>query len=168
MRRALIALSLLLPLSVDAHAVGVSHEAYVDGIHIDIAYSSAAPTAGESVIFDFNLPLEEEDERYTDVWVRVDGEDGSVKLATAVYNAEFGGPRLSYVFSEAGTYTLSARYENEGEVLVKTEWPITVVPARENPLASFAWYIYLLGGVLVGACVVLASRHLRSFARKTS
>jgi len=155
----------LFPLQAGAHAFGVSHETTVDGIHIDIGYSAAAPVVGESVIFDFNLPVGEEDEVYTDVWVRVDGDDGSVKLATAVYNAQFGGPRMSYVFPSAGTYTLSVRYENEGEALVKTEWQLVVVPASSSGFFGFPWYAYLLAGLLIGGVgtyLVLGKRRSRT------
>lgn len=160
----LIALMCALPTLAHAHALGVSHETTVDGIHIDIGYSSAAPSVGESVIFDFNLPAGEEDERYTDVWVRVDAENGSSKLATAVYNARFGGPRMSYVFPEAGTYTISARYENEGEALAKTEWTIPVVPAASGGLRGFfvslQWTTLLLG-LIAGAVAAWGSRYLK-------
>lgn len=156
-----LALSLMLfalPLGAGAHAFGVSHETTVDGVHIDIGYSSAAPVAGESVIFDFNLPVGEEDETYTDVWVRIDHEGGSTKLATAVYNAEFGGPRMSYVFPEAGTYTVSVRYENNGTPLVKTEWQLMVVPVRGGLLDSFGeypWFAWFLVGVAAGMLLMI-------------
>lgn len=165
-RASLLAFAVTLaPLLAQAHAFGVSHETTVDGIHIDIGYSSAAPTVGESVIFDFNLPAGEEDERYTDVWVRVEAENGSAKLATAVHNATFGGPRMSYAFPAAGTYTVFARYENEGTALAKTEWQITVLPSSSGGvrgmLESISW-LWLLTGALVGAAGVFLS--LRSSA----
>jgi len=160
-RAAFLALAIILaPLSAQAHAFGVSHETTVDGIHIDIGYSSAAPTVGESVIFDFNLPAGEEDERYTDVWVRVEAENGSAKLATAVHNATFGGPRMSYAFPEPGVYTLFARYENEGTALAKTEWQITVLPSSSGGfrgiLQSIPW-TWLIAGALIGAAGVFLS-----------
>ena len=166
MMRLALALALLaLPIFAEAHAFGVSHETTVDGIHIDIGYSSAAPTAGESVIFDFNLPVGEEDEVYTDVWVRIDGDDGSTKLATAVYNASFGGPRMSYAFPEAGVYTIAVRYENDGTALVKTEWPLTVVPRAAGGLGAlegYPWYAWLAAGALLGAlALMLRARFVR-------
>lgn len=162
MIRAALVLVFFLPLFASAHALGVSHEVTVDGIHIDIGYSSAAPVVGESVIFDFNLPAGEEDERYTDVWVRVNAENGSTKLATAVHNAGFGGPRMSYSFPEAGTYTISARYENEGTALAKTEWQITVLPDTGSGvggmLADIHWLTALIGVFLGGAGAALYLR----------
>jgi hypothetical protein len=154
MKPLLLAFFFAAPLTAGAHAFGVSHETVVDGMHIDIGYSSAAPVVGESVIFDFNLPVDEEVKKYTNVWVRIDGEDGSTKLATAVYNASFGGPRMSYVFGDAGTYTISVRYENEGDAIVKTEWPLTVLPWRMGvveSLQSLPWLLWLAVGAVLGA-----------------
>lgn len=143
------------PLFASAHGFGVSHETTTpEGVRVDIGYSSAAPAVGESVIFDFNLPADEADELYTDVWVRVESDEGSVTLATAIYNAEFGGPRMSYVFPREGTYTLSVRYENEGDAIAKTAWDIVVVPAPASfdfmPIAIFVAGL----GVGVGSMVV--------------
>jgi hypothetical protein len=141
----------LLPLSAGAHAFGVSHETITpEGVRLDVGYSSAAPMEGESVIFDFNLPPEEADKEYTDVWVRVESSEGSVVLATAVHNAEFGGPRMSYVFPREGTYTISVRYEKEGDAIAKSAWDIVVVPSAQQGM-SFLPLIYGLLGLFLGA-----------------
>lgn len=153
MRSALLlaALFLATPLLAGAHAFGVSHEATTpEGVHVDIGYSAAAPMVGESVIFDFNLPADEADEEYTDIWVRIEKE-GSVKLATAIYNAEFGGPRMSYVFPEAGDYLVSVRYENGGDAVAKSEWTIPVVPEPKGPFDAIPWFGFLAAGLAAGA-----------------
>lgn len=154
-----------LPLSAGAHAFGVSHEeTTTEGVHVDIGYSAATPSVGEAVIFDFNLPVGEEDEVYTDVWVRVENKEGAVVLATAVHNAEFGGPRMSYVFPKAGEYAVHARYENEGDAVARTEWPLTVVPAKVGGFTEkIPWLLVFFGGVLLGAfgAYVLSKRVLR-------
>jgi len=140
-----------LPLYASAHSLGVSFDTNSDGIHIDIGYSTAAPVVGESVIFDFNLPIDEDSVDYTDTWVRVTDADGNVVLATAVYNATFGGPRMSYVFPRAGAYTISVRYENVGDALTKVEFPITVVPGGSTQgFSTIPWYVTALGGLLLG------------------
>ena len=151
MRRALLALTLLiLPLSLSAHTSGIFYEAWVDGVHIDIGYSSAAPAVGESVIFDLNIGADQQDAiKYTDVWVRIESKDG-VTLATAVHNAEFGGPRMSYVFPKEGDYTVSVRYENEGTALAKAEFPLKVVPAAKQGIDTVPWFAFLAGGLLIG------------------
>lgn len=144
--RAAVFLLFLLPLSVSAHAFGFSHEATVNGYQIDIGYSTAAPTPEESVIFDFNLPLVHEEVDYSDVWVRITSEEGSVVFASGIYNSTFGGPRLSYVFPDTGTYTIHARYENGSDILLETSFPITVVPS-----SSGSFPMPNIPGVVVGA-----------------
>ncbi|MBY0111049.1 hypothetical protein K2Y00_03570 [Patescibacteria group bacterium] len=144
--RSIVLLLLVFPLSVSAHAFGFSHETTVNGYQVDIGYSTAAPTPNESVIFDFNLPAVHAEVPYSDVWVRVTKEDGTVVLATGLYNARFGGPRLSYMFPEDGRYTISVRYEQESEVLLETEFPITVVPASSGSIP----YTEHIPGLVVG------------------
>ena len=117
----------LIPCSAIAHSWGTSYEAEDNGYALDIGYSSPAPEAGESVIFDFEILQGSERFRdFTDVWVRIEGERGTV-LATGVHNADFGGARLSYVFPEPGEYTVHVRYQNNDDAIADTEFPISVV-----------------------------------------
>lgn len=117
---------LVLPGMVSAHGTGASHESVVDGYLIDIGYSASEPTVGESVQFDFALTKEGSTVPYDDVWVRIEDEAGNILLATGLYNSEYGGPRLTYRFSEAGTYTVNARYEQGSTPLVERSFSISV------------------------------------------
>jgi hypothetical protein len=155
---------LSLPFGALAHSSGTFYETVVDGVHIDVGYSSAAPAVGEAVIFDFTLdPDQPLVPRYTDVWVRVESEDGSVVLATAVHNAEFGGPRMSYVFPRAGNFTISMRYENGNTTLAEASFPITVVPDTKS--GGIPWYAFLLGGIVIGAAGTYVYTHRKKPAR---
>lgn len=151
MVRALLALGVLtFPMVASAHALGASYEATVDGYQIDIGYSSPAPEEGESVIFDFNFPAAQDPEPpYTDVWVRIESEQ-AVVFASALHNAEFGGPRMSYVFPKAGAYTVYARYQNAETSFVEVTFPMTVVPASDAAVRTELW-MYALGALVLGA-----------------
>ncbi len=148
------------PIAVGAHGAGAFFETEVGNYILDIGFSSPAPQTDESVIFDFQLRnsgttlISGSDAAYTDVWVRIEGENGTV-FASGIHNAEFGGPRMSYVFPKEGTYTISARYEHGNDTLAETSFPMTVVPAP----GTFFWEriphgeLYLgvgIGAVLVG------------------
>lgn len=131
---ALFALVLLVvPFVVSAHGAGAYFETTVGSFILDIGFSSPAPEVGEAVVFDFQLRgidtelISGSDTEFSDVWVRIES-DGKVLLATGLYNAEFGGPRLSYVFPKEGEYTIFARYENGSDSLAETSFPITVLP----------------------------------------
>lgn len=117
----------LVPLSTFAHSWGTSHMDEDNGYTMDIGYSAPAPEAGESVIFDFEILKDNERYRgFTDVWIRIEGENGTV-LATGVHNAEFGGARLSYVFPGPGEYVVNVRYQKDDEAVASTEFSLTVV-----------------------------------------
>lgn len=169
MRYLLLALALTaVPLDVSAHALGASYEATVDGYFIDIGFSSPAPEVGESVIFDFNFPATQEPiPPYTDVWVRVEKER-RVMLASALHNAHFGGPRMSYVFPEAGTYTIYVRYQNAEETFVETEFTMPVVPARVSVVDRVLGNPgYIVGGVgvLIALSALAYTNRARLFSR---
>jgi len=148
-----------LPFLIEAHSVGVSHEAQVGEYFVDIGYNVPIPRIGESVTFDFNLPEEHGNVRYTDVWVRIESEKGVV-FAGGLYNAEFGGPRLVYAFPEAGAYTIHVRYENGTETIVETSFPLTV-EGGTSVLGNTAFIGagLLLVGILIG---VVSKRFLRA------
>lgn len=145
----ILGIGILIPLSTQAHALGVSYDTVVDGIKVDIGYSSPAPQVGEAVIFDFNLPATESI-KYSDAWVRIESETKSVVFATAIHNASFGGPRLNYVFPRAGTYTIHVRYEQDANTIANVSFPITVVPDTSEHLLGLPKELWFLfgGGVL--------------------
>lgn len=145
-----VSLTLLFPFSVFAHAWGTSHEAEDSGFMIDIGYSTPAPDADESVIFDFEILKNEERFReFTDVWVRIEGPNGTV-FATGIHNAGFGGARLSYVFPASGEYTVHARYQQDDEPLASTSFPITVLGGSGSTAQQSGFSSSQLLGVALG------------------
>jgi hypothetical protein len=147
--------ALLLPLAALAHGDEASFEKTVGAYFVDIGYSSPAPAAGEAVAFDFKLTKGGTDAQFDDVWVKVE-EGNDVILATGLYNAPFGGPRLSYSFPKAGTYTISTRYETKDGALAEVSFPLTVSADTEAavPHDNSAWFGVL--GLIAGAGAAFA------------
>lgn len=154
------------PLVTHAHSWGTSHEAEDNGYSIDIGYSAPAPEAGESVIFDFEMLKSGERYRdFTDVWVRIESEHGTV-LATGIHNADFGGARLSYVFPEPGDYTVSARYQRSDDAVASTKFPISVIgEVRTQPSGTGGFgssnLISVAAGLLLGFVITSLIRGKR-------
>lgn len=125
---------LLVPFLASAHATGVSFQKEQDGYTVDVGYSSPSPQVGDSVQFNFLLRKGTDDVPFADAWVKVSDAQGNVVLATGVHNNPFGGPRLSYVFPKAGTYTVDVRYETDTDTITESSFTIPVLPA------TVAWY----------------------------
>lgn len=143
----LLVFLLSFPFVASAHGDTPSFQLEVGSYLIDIGYSTETPSTKDAVLFDFGITTSGEEVAFSDVWVKIEDEKKAVVLATGVYNAEFGGPRLSYVFPEAGTYTLFARFENEDGSLAEASFPLTVNSAEE-PLDGK--YLFGLAGLIVG------------------
>ncbi|MBX9765382.1 hypothetical protein K2X83_01950 [Patescibacteria group bacterium] len=158
----------LVPVSVFGHGAGAFYETTVGNFIVDIGYSSPAPTVGEAVVFDFQVRtvgtklISGSDTEFSDVWVRIESEK-KVLLATGLYNAEFGGPRLSYVFLKEGDYTVYARYENGSETLAEVSFPLTVLPSSEGSDSTVTWHlIYGVIGTILGFLVaVFLKKYIR-------
>lgn len=150
----LISSFLLLAVPVYAHVNGVSYEKTKDGYQIDAGYGAPAPTVDESLLMDFRLRKDGKDVEFTDAWVKIIAENGSVVFASGIHNAEFGGPRMSYVFPREGKYTISMRFENGSEPLVEDSFPITVLPASDTGIVLWGVdvtsYLMLLAGIALG------------------
>lgn len=143
-----------------AHGDGFSYEEVKDGYKIDIGHKELI-AAQESTRFDFDITLENSDavnsELFTDVWVTFI-KDKKVYFAGGVHKPTFGATGFTYVFPEAGTYTVSARYQKEGETIVKTEFPITVgesSEANKNPNPFLLYGLIGCGLLLLGVAVGL-------------
>jgi hypothetical protein len=140
------------PLAVLSHGAGAFFETTVGDFIIDIGYSSPAPEVNEAVVFDFQIRnsdtelISGSDAEFSDVWVRIESEEKTL-LATGLYNAEFGGPRLSYVFLKEGEYTVYVRYENGSDALAETSFPMTVLPVSGGGASSGVMPILIYGAV---------------------
>lgn len=152
--------SLLIASVVFAHGTGVSYEENKDGYKIDIGHDEFI-AALESTRFDFVVYPENikdvEGEIFTDVWVTFT-KDKKLFFAGGVHKPVFGSTGFTYVFPEQGTYIVSARYQNDGETVVQTEFPLEIIAPLEvkkepNPFILFG--LLTLAGLLIGVAIGL-------------
>lgn len=159
--RAVLIIAALLAFAVpaNAHVNGVSYEKEKDGYIIDAGYGAPAPSVDESLLLDFRLRKDGKDAVFSDVWIKITYETGAVVFASGIHNAEFGGPRMSYVFPKAGKYEVSMRFENGSESIVEDSFPITVLPSNEGSIVLWGIditpYLYLLAGLIVGILLMI-------------
>lgn len=146
----------VLPLAASAHATGVSYQTDSGPYTIDVGYSSPAPQAGDSVLFDFKLRKGTDDVPFADAWVKIENASGAVAFASGIHNNPFGGSRMSYAFAKAGAYVVDVRYETDTASIVESSFPITVLPA------TAAWYAD--ARVWLAALVVLEALTLGALA----
>lgn len=142
-----------------AHGTGVSFEENKDGYKIDIGHDEFI-AAKESTRFDFALFPEDitniEGEVFSDVWVTFT-QNNKIFFAGGVAKPEFGVTGFTYVFPEAGVYTVSARFQKNGETIVKTEFPLTVIEPLEEDTDTIPPYVVSLvvgvSSLIVGLCI---------------
>ena len=133
---------------VSAHGSSFSYEENKDGYLIDIGYDEFI-AEGESVRFDFIVYPEDitaiEGEVFTDVWVTIT-QDNKIFFAGGIEKPVFGATGFTYVFPKEGEYTLSARFQNEGDSVVETEFPLTIIPPLEGEETTLPPLV--IGGVM--------------------
>lgn len=137
------------PLPLLAHGTGASFEREVGEYLVDIGYSVEEPVAGESITFDFALLKDGETAAFTDIWVKIESEDGVV-LATGIHSGTFGGPRLTYVFPKSGSFVISTRYERGDDSLAEASFELPIASSASEKSFSFD-AISALTGLLLGA-----------------
>lgn len=150
---------------VSSHGTGVSYEETKDGFKIDIGHDEFI-SAEESTRFDFALfpenPDSTEGEVFTDVWVTFT-KDKKIFFAGGINKPVFGTTGFTYVFPKEGIYTVSARFQKDGETLVKTEFPLTIIaPLDQVESTSPFLFLSVFGGfgVLMGITGTIVIRKL--------
>jgi hypothetical protein len=144
---------------VFAHGSSFSHEETKDGYLIDIGYDEFI-AADESVRFDFTIypenidAVEIDGELFTDVWVTIT-QDKKAYFAGGVNKPIFGATGFTYAFPKEGEYILSARFQKDGETVVATEFPLTIIPPLEKK-KELPPFVLPLIAALAGACVGFA------------
>lgn len=159
--KAIVAILLIVgstaPLVLYAHGTGASIEQVIDNYLIDIGYSPESVAAGAQVRFDFNVLNQETNapEAFTDIWLRIEKE-GATLFAGGIHKPVFGQTGITYIFPDRGTYTINVRFQNEGDKIVETSFPLEVLGTTDredegggkNPLGVF--FIGIVLGVLIG------------------
>jgi hypothetical protein len=146
------------------HGSSFSYEEVKDGYTIDIGHDEFI-AAMESVRFDFAAyPLDldaVEGEVYTDVWVTITKEN-QIFFAGGVDRPVFGATGFTYAFPGEGEYTLSARFQKDGDTVVGTEFPLSIIaPLEEKKELPPAVFPLLTGlaGLLLGFALALFIPH---------
>lgn len=119
----------LIPFCVFAHSSGTSYEADVGEYHVDVGYDPPEIYSGDRIVFDFGTftTIERDPVEFDYVWVRIRDAERTL-LATGIAKAEFGPTSLLFVLPDdvVGELTVSVRYQQDGETLAETEFPLTV------------------------------------------
>ncbi len=150
------------PASVAAHGAGASLERQDGAYLMDIGYEPEALTAGERVIFDFNLTDQASTSvEYDYVWVRIEA-DKRTFLATGIKRADFGATSLLYLLPSdlSGEISLSVRYQKGEEALAKSDFALMVSPAAVERTQGSSLTLIATGllGLIVGAGAVWFTR----------
>lgn len=149
----LLLLLTVFALPVEAHESGESFESVIDGYTVDIGYTTAEPATDDVVAFDFQLEKEGKVVPFSDVWVRIEDAQKVVVFAGGIHNSQYGGARMSYRFPEAGSYTMSVRYEQGEVALAQVSVPMTVTGAAATDASTNAMVIGTILALVVGAGV---------------
>lgn len=141
-------LGLALPFALSAHTTGFFTEKVVGEYLFDIGYSSEF-VAGDFVRLDLSLLKNDTREvvPFGDAWVRI-SQGEKLLFAGPIAYGEFGKPGFSFVFPEAGDYTLSIRFENSLKSLAESAIPIRVKPAPES--AGTRPFLVPIGSLVLG------------------
>lgn len=167
-----LAFFLFFPTQIFAHGSGGEFTEEKAGYKIDVGYESKELYANEPSNFDFKLFMGDEEAEYTDIWVRIVKENQTI-LATGIHNQDLGGTTLLYEFPESGNYTIHVRYQNNGESLVESEFPISVLDSeiQDNPDSNsdsnkslifiFGFVFALILGAVLGIIIGRTTKLLR-------
>lgn len=101
-----------------SHGSGSSFELVKDAKKIDVGYEPANLTALEPTRFDFQLLDDATDVAvpFSDVWVRFE-QDKKTVFASGVHASTLGKTAMTFTFPESGEYTLSVRFQQQGETV---------------------------------------------------
>ncbi len=144
--------------SVFAHGEGASIEKEVGNYFIDIGYDPEKPETGVPVRLDFELSDKVSGAAtvFSSVWVRIEKEKQTA-FASGIHRSEFGKTGLLYTFGESGTYTISARFQNNEDTIAETSFSLAVSEALSSggksstPDTSVLWGVFwLLAGAVLG------------------
>lgn len=138
---------------VFAHGNGASFEKEIGNYSVDIGYDPEKLKSGLSERLDFGLSdkVSGSTVAFSDVWVRIEKDKNTI-FASGIHNPKFGKAGLLYTFPEVGTYTVSARFEDNDKIIVETSFDLAVSgspkTAQTSPFSQqFVWGVF---GVVLG------------------
>ena len=149
---------LLFPVFVmQSHGLGASFERVVGEYKIDIGYDVVTFRAGEVVVFDFDISNAESGESvpFDSIWVKI-REENKVFFASGIGKTLLGTTTMLYRFPQGGLYELDVRFQQEGETITQSSFPLTVEQTADNSgvdnklIVGVAVLISLLIGLGIG------------------
>ena len=81
------------------------------------------------------------------MWVIVK-QDKRLLFAGDVHKSVFGQTGFTYLFPDAGVYTISARFQKDSETVVQLEFPLEVVTSSETKKATSGRVVNILFAVM--------------------
>lgn len=156
--------------SAYAHGAGMTlTSTTTKGYIVDVDYADTYVEAGRLGRFTFGLFTDgtrEKQIEYTDMWVRIvrkdDSKVGKTVFAGGLAKQEFGGNGFSFVFPEAGTYTMSVRYNNANKdssesTVAEEEFELDVLGSPNENKFNFGkeFWIGLFSGLCVAVIIIL-------------
>ena len=134
---------LLVPTLVFSHGLGNEVRKNVDGFFFEFGTDNTIPKAGEKVSLSFSFHNSTEQPLETDFWLRISKGD-KIFFSTSDLRFKKSGPVfISYVFPEAGNYTLDISTKLEGKE-VKTFFSVDVQDSIERYITPTILIILLI------------------------
>lgn len=139
------------PLFLYAHSTGVSFEKVVGAYKVDIGYDPVSPQVGIAERFDFELLTNTGEEAdFGDIWVRI-MQGNTTIFASGIHRPYIGKATLLFTFPGPGTYTISARFEKNENMLAETSFDLPVSAASGGTTVPYAAVLGFAAGILLGA-----------------
>jgi len=153
------------PSILHAHGTGASIEKVVGNYLIDLGYDPEILESDNSIIFDFDLAINETGERadFTSIWIRIVREKQTL-FASGIHRPSFGNTTMLYTFPQSGEYELITRFQSEGDTIAETSFPLKVESgsrASGSGLVSrfLVWIILSMAvGAISGFILAIAVR----------
>jgi len=140
-----------------AHGSGGELTKEQDGYTFDIGYEPEELSTSEPVNLDFKLLKDGTPVEFSDVWVRIEKGTQTI-FATGIHKQNLGATTLLYQFPTGGTYTLNVRYQDNGETLSESAFPISIteeIVAENNSATLFkpAFIFGIIFAFILGAAL---------------
>lgn len=160
--------SFVFSVSTFSHGSGESIKKQVGDHRLILEYDPITLVAGESTPLTFEIEDQSGKEPdFTDVWVRITSNGEVTAFAGGIAKASLGATRMTFTFPREDEYTISTRFQNEGETIAEAEFPLTIeggegatraTSATTSSLLAPQTVVGAIAGLVVGFMATLAIR----------
>ena len=129
MKKIIFLMFLFMISSVSAH-LDAGEDKVIDDYIVDFGYSPAELESYSPVTFAFNL-VDKDTEEPIDidaVWVRISSKE---VVFAGTFQAVDGNVALTYAFPKRGEYEITARFIDNGETIVETDFNVSVAKNKK-------------------------------------